>query len=43
MNFYFYHVLNPDNITAGIEKPRVEERGPYAYREERLKVRRPRI
>lgn len=39
MSFYFYHVLNPDNITAGTEKPRVEERGPYAYKEDRYKVK----
>ena len=38
MNFYMWHVLNADNITNGIEKPRFQERGPYAYKEVRKKV-----
>ena len=38
MNFYLWDVLNPDNITEGIAKPHLKERGPYAYREVRKKV-----
>ena len=36
MNFYLFHVENPVEIQRG-EKPRVTERGPYAYRETREK------
>jgi hypothetical protein len=39
MKFYVFQVENPDNVTAGIEKPRLKEKGPYAYREVRKKVR----
>ena len=39
-NFYFWDVLNPEGIAEGTEKPRLNERGPYAYREIRKKVRR---
>ena len=39
MKFYIFQVENPDNVTAGIQKPRLKEKGPYAYREERRKVK----
>jgi hypothetical protein len=38
MKFYVYHVTNPDQVVAGTEKPFVEEKGPYAYREARSKI-----
>ena len=39
MRFYIFDVKNPDEITAGTaEKPIVEERGPYTYKEIRKKV-----
>ncbi|TSM28082.1 Electrogenic sodium bicarbonate cotransporter 4 [Bagarius yarrelli] len=36
MSVYFFNVLNPEEILAG-EKPTVEQRGPYVYREKRWK------
>ncbi|XP_048877099.1 scavenger receptor class B member 1 isoform X2 [Brienomyrus brachyistius] len=36
MSIYFFNILNPDEILNG-EKPVVEERGPYVYREYRQK------
>ncbi|KAK3550249.1 hypothetical protein QTP86_021271 [Hemibagrus guttatus] len=36
MSIYFFNVLNPEEILAG-EKPTVEQRGPYVYREKRWK------
>ena len=39
MNFYAFDVLNPDAITAGLEKPNLKEKGPYAYKEIRKKVK----
>jgi len=37
MNFYFFNVTNVDEVMAG-EKPVLEEKGPYVYREKREKV-----
>uniref|UniRef100_A0A8C5KY81 Scavenger receptor class B member 1 n=1 Tax=Jaculus jaculus TaxID=51337 RepID=A0A8C5KY81_JACJA len=37
LSVYFFHVSNPDEILKG-EKPQVEERGPYVYREFRHKT-----
>ncbi|XP_015221424.1 scavenger receptor class B member 1 isoform X2 [Lepisosteus oculatus] len=36
MSVYFFHILNPEEILRG-EKPMVEQRGPYVYREYRQK------
>ena len=36
MNFRFFNVTNADKIKAG-EKPKVQEVGPYVYREVRRK------
>ncbi|XP_064128126.1 scavenger receptor class B member 1 isoform X1 [Loxodonta africana] len=36
LSVYFFHVVNPDNVLKG-EKPQVQERGPYVYREFRHK------
>ncbi|BFZ12671.1 hypothetical protein BsWGS_15710 [Bradybaena similaris] len=36
MQFYFFHVYNVEEIKAG-QKPFVAERGPYTYRERRVK------
>ena len=36
MKFYIFNVLNPDDVLLG-EKPLLEERGPYSYREIREK------
>ncbi|XP_066544867.1 scavenger receptor class B member 1 isoform X2 [Amia ocellicauda] len=36
MSVYFFNVLNPDEVLLG-EKPMVEQRGPYVYREFRQK------
>ncbi|XP_078277952.1 scavenger receptor class B member 1-like [Rhinoraja longicauda] len=36
MSVYFFHIVNPDAIIRG-EKPVVEQRGPYVYREYRPK------
>nr|XP_060641560.1 scavenger receptor class B member 1 isoform X1 [Anolis sagrei ordinatus] len=36
MSIYLFEVLNPDNILRG-EKPVVNQRGPYVYREYRVK------
>ena len=36
--FYVYHVTNPDEVINGSEKPSVQEKGPYAYRETRRKI-----
>lgn len=36
MSVYFFHIVNPDAILQG-EKPVVEQRGPYVYREYRPK------
>ena len=38
MKFYVYDVQNPDEIIAGTEKPRIVERGPYSFRENRTKI-----
>ena len=38
MKFYVYHVTNPDQVVDGTEKPFVQEKGPYAYREARSKI-----
>ena len=38
MKFFIYHVTNPEEVDAGKEKPHVEEKGPYAYREKRQKI-----
>ena len=38
MKFYVYDVQNPDEIIAGTEKPRILERGPYSFRENRTKI-----
>ena len=38
MKFYVYHVTNPDQVVSGAEKPSVQEKGPYAYREARSKI-----
>ncbi|XP_006865422.1 PREDICTED: scavenger receptor class B member 1 [Chrysochloris asiatica] len=37
LSVYFFHVVNPDEILKG-EKPEVQERGPYVYREFRHKT-----
>jgi len=37
MNFYFFNVTNTQGVLEG-EKPIVNERGPYVYREQREKV-----
>ncbi|XP_006894687.1 PREDICTED: scavenger receptor class B member 1 [Elephantulus edwardii] len=37
LSVYFFHVLNPNEILKG-EKPQVQERGPYVYREFRHKI-----
>ncbi|XP_044131588.1 scavenger receptor class B member 1 isoform X1 [Bufo gargarizans] len=37
MSIYVFEVMNPKEITLG-EKPRVEERGPYVYRERKQKT-----
>ncbi|KAI1905385.1 hypothetical protein AGOR_G00015620 [Albula goreensis] len=36
MSVYFFHVLNPSEILLG-EKPMLEQRGPYVYKEYRQK------
>uniref|UniRef100_A0A8C5USP8 Scavenger receptor class B member 1 n=1 Tax=Microcebus murinus TaxID=30608 RepID=A0A8C5USP8_MICMU len=36
LSVYFFNVLNPDGVLRG-QKPQVEERGPYVYREFRHK------
>ncbi|KAM6155284.1 scavenger receptor class B member 1 isoform 2-T2 [Rhynchocyon petersi] len=36
LSVYFFHVLNPEQVLQG-EKPQVQERGPYVYREFRHK------
>ncbi|XP_055063624.2 scavenger receptor class B member 1 isoform X2 [Misgurnus anguillicaudatus] len=36
MSVYFFNVLNPDEILKG-EKPMLQQRGPYVYREQRWK------
>ena len=36
--FYLFDVKNPIEITLGLEKPKFEERGPYAYKEILQKV-----
>ncbi|XP_043819656.1 LOW QUALITY PROTEIN: scavenger receptor class B member 1 [Dromiciops gliroides] len=36
MSVYLFHVLNPEQVLKG-EKPSIEERGPYVYREYRQK------
>ena len=33
-----YNIENPDEIIAGTEKPRISEKGPYSYIEERRKI-----
>ena len=38
MKFYMYNIENPDQIIAGTEKPRISEKGPYSYVEERRKI-----
>ena len=38
MKFYMYNIENPDEIIAGTEKPRISEKGPYSYIEERRKI-----
>jgi hypothetical protein len=38
MNFYMFHVKNPEALSNGSAKPIFEERGPYAYKETRYKV-----
>ncbi|ODM91070.1 Scavenger receptor class B member 1 [Orchesella cincta] len=37
LSFNIFHVTNPDEVEAG-EKPIFEERGPYAYKQKRIKV-----
>ncbi|XP_077895488.1 scavenger receptor class B member 1 isoform X1 [Ictidomys tridecemlineatus] len=37
LSIYFFEVLNPEEILKG-EKPEVQERGPYVYREFRHKI-----
>ncbi|XP_062870019.1 scavenger receptor class B member 1 isoform X2 [Trichomycterus rosablanca] len=36
MSVYFFNILNPEEILAG-EKPMVQQKGPYVYRENRWK------
>ena len=38
MKFYLYHVVNPDEVVEGSQKPRIIEKGPYSYKEHRVKV-----
>ncbi|XP_075919581.1 scavenger receptor class B member 1-like isoform X1 [Petromyzon marinus] len=38
LSVYLYHVDNPEDIVQRGDKPRVTQRGPYTYREERHKV-----
>jgi hypothetical protein len=38
MKFYLFHVENPEGVAEGIEKPKLKEIGPYAYKEVRNKV-----
>jgi hypothetical protein len=38
VKFYLYHVRNPENVISGLEKPFLEEKGPYTYIEKRKKV-----
>ncbi|CAL8145243.1 unnamed protein product [Orchesella dallaii] len=37
LNFYIHHVTNPDEVEHGL-KPKFLEKGPYAYRQKRVKV-----
>jgi len=37
MKFTFYELLNPTKYVTGEEKPKFQEKGPYAYRETREK------
>ncbi|KAG8597493.1 hypothetical protein GDO81_002302 [Engystomops pustulosus] len=37
MSMYIFEVMNPKEVLLG-EKPRLEERGPYVYRERKQKV-----
>ncbi|ODM92785.1 Lysosome membrane protein 2 [Orchesella cincta] len=37
LNFYIHHITNPDEVEHGL-KPKFEEKGPYAYRQKRVKV-----
>jgi hypothetical protein len=32
---YVYHLENPDEVSAGTAEPRVSEKGPYVYREDK--------
>ena len=32
MQFWVFHIVNPDDIVKNKSKPIVEERGPYTYR-----------
>ena len=43
MNFWIFDVQNPDDIKAGTAKPNLKERGPYAYKEIRKKVKKKRF
>ena len=38
MKFYFFEVTNPREVEAGLERPRLLERGPYSYLQYRRKV-----
>ena len=38
MKFYFFVITNPREVQAGLEKPRLIEKGPYSYRQHRQKV-----
>ena len=38
MKFYFFEVTNPREVEAGLERPRLMERGPYSYLQYRRKV-----
>ena len=35
--FYLFECVNADEVKTGA-KPKLEERGPYVYREDRLKI-----
>ena len=38
MKFYFFVITNPREVEAGLERPRLVERGPYSYYQYRQKV-----
>jgi len=37
MDFYFFTVMNPDEVTINGSKPILNEVGPYVYKEVRVK------